>query len=132
MDIDYPRLEQDIKASFPPVKLAIGYGSSFFPQKSYDYKAPRQSQLDVVLVVQNTHAFHLDNLRRNPTHYSLFVRAMGVTLGAKFYRKIQNTVIPVVFNPFVTLGEYQLKYGVIAFQDLIEDLSHWEYLTLAG
>ncbi len=43
MDIDYPRLSQDIQDTFPPVKLAIGYGSSFFPQKSYDAKARAES-----------------------------------------------------------------------------------------
>ncbi len=85
-----------------------------------------------MLVVQNVHAFHLENLRRNPSHYSLLVRAMGASLGAKFYRKVQNSLIPVVYHPFVSLGEHQVKYGVVTLQDLISDLSHWEYLSLAG
>lgn len=34
---DLEKFGQLIGQAFPPVKLAVGYGSAFFQQKNYDY-----------------------------------------------------------------------------------------------
>jgi hypothetical protein len=38
-NIDFGNFQSLLINTFPPIKLGVGYGSAFFQQKSYDYKA---------------------------------------------------------------------------------------------
>jgi translocator assembly and maintenance protein 41 len=140
----------------PGIDYAFGYGSGVFHQKSRDNANP--GMIDIILAVDNPHAWHERNLQRHSDHYSLMAR-LG---GAHFVMWLQvNFGARLYFHPFVNMNinlddsknasnpqpnelanqtkisksvtiQRQVKYGVVSSDDLIQDLVNWDYLYLAG
>lgn len=120
-----------ILSKFPlPLSFCFAYGSGVKEQLGYDKAKKRKSMIDLIYCVDNSHRWHATNLERNPEHYS----AMGL-LGSDFIAKYQRKFgARVYFNTLVPIeGEnIMIKYGVIATDDLIEDLLDWRDLYIAG
>jgi len=94
-------------------------------------------QIDLILAVANTKEFHVENLRKNKTHYTYFVRS---TRG-KVVHYIQEYGARMHFNHMKLSNIEQIKqmsngetcsldvrYGVISLDDMLRDLQHWETL----
>ena len=93
------------------------------------------------MAVENTKDFHAENLKRNKEHYTYFVRS---TRGLAVH-KIQDFGANIHFNN-ITLkdnehikemsnGEQtqaQIRYGVIAIDDMLRDLKLWETLLTSS
>jgi mitochondrial translocator assembly and maintenance protein 41 len=114
---------------------AFAYGSGVLSQQE---RATRNTNagsnlLDFVVVARDAYRFHKDNLRINPDHYAgPFLlstdRAARITWWQR--HSIHNRVLR---NPRVYFNVTDhFKYGVVQVQDLVEDLTDWTYLYLAG
>eukprot|EP00986_Skeletonema_menzelii_P011947 scaffold6334_cov139-Skeletonema_menzelii.AAC.7 len=129
---------------FPTTGLdyAFGYGSGVLKQQSSS-----AGMVDVILAVDDTYEWHKQNLEAHPHHYSGFARVGG----ARFVHWMQNLGARLYFHPFVdvdinitsddgidvtnqhpTTIQREIKYGIVSTDDLIEDLTCWKYLYLAG
>lgn len=62
--------------SLPKYDFALTYGSGVFRQKGYSEKDKKNAMLDVIIGVKDPEAWHKENLRKNPKHYSS-VRHLG-------------------------------------------------------
>ena len=89
------------------------------------------------MAVANTKDFHEENLARNKTHYTYFVRS---TKG-KIVHHIQDMAARMHFNHTtinssehiqqISNGEtdrVKIRYGIIQIDDMLRDLHHWETL----
>ena len=133
-----------IASSFPTTGLdyAFGYGSGVLKQQSSS-----AGMVDIILAVDDTYEWHKQNLETHPHHYSGFATVGG----ASFVHWMQNLGARLYFHPFVdvdinvtsddgidgtnkhtTTIQREIKYGVVSTDDLIEDLTCWKYLYLAG
>ena len=97
--------------------------------------------IDLIMAVDNTKEFHEENLSRNKTHYTYFIRS---TKG-KLVHKIQDMAARVHFNHTkLTASEHikelsngeasqvQIRYGIISLDDMLRDLQHWETLLTSS
>lgn len=113
----------------------------------------------MILAVDDSAAWHLDNTRMNPHHYS-FVRCFGprgisliqekwpAYLYYNPYVSLDGEVcaLSLILFPFTLLPKARLmercdwvftmmqkvKYGVISMKHLLADLLHWETLYVSG
>ena len=135
--------------SFPTdgVDYAFGYGSGVLKQQqpfSDESHSTKSGMVDIILAVDDTYSWHKHNLQSNKNHYSGFARIGG----SSFVYWMQNLGARLYFHPFVTVEldlslsndikhqrtttQREIKYGVISTDDMIEDLTQWKYLYLAG
>ena len=106
---------------------AFGYGSGVFSQ------GHNPGMLDMILVVQDAQVFHWENQAKNPSHYATWIRSvdpqgyvaaglqrcfLGGRDGKVFFHVIEDPI--------------PLKYGVIQYEDFIQDLTQWKSLYIAG
>ncbi|GJQ12809.1 hypothetical protein GpartN1_g4600.t1 [Galdieria partita] len=113
--------------SLPPVKFAFAYGSGAVPQMG-TYK--ETSMLDLILVLEDSFQWHQENMKRNPSHYAFIPKAVGPKLTSSV--QTCKVGVPVLYNTLVPFQSGLMKYGCVAFADLLEDLQSWKYLFLAG
>lgn len=115
-----------ILARFPTRHLTycFAYGSGVFRQSGRNDRP----MVDLMMVVNDTHDFHQENLSANPDHYSALriagpsvVSAVQTQCGANVY-----------FNTNVTVDGLTFKYGVVDKTDFTQDLRSWRTLYLAG
>mmetsp|Transcript_16029 Transcript_16029/g.29368 ORF Transcript_16029/g.29368 Transcript_16029/m.29368 type:complete len:219 (-) Transcript_16029:231-887(-) len=111
---------------FPSVAYAVQYGSSVLakPHTGIDTNA----QVDLILGVDDPLAWHKANIELNPKDYSEVV----LKKGAEFLVESSAQAAGIHYNPYVQEGEKIYKYGVIALNDLINDLNKWETFYIAG
>lgn len=109
-----------------PVKYAFAYGSGVFSQgKSSDAAKP---QVDLIFGVSYPEHWHDLNIRQNPGHYSSLK-----TFGSSAVSFVQEKLgAGVYFNPYVEIDGLKIKYGVVSIDTLLDDLTNWESLYLAG
>lgn len=125
-DVFYER-EQTLRkflATLPSTPYVAAYGSATFPQRhNHDVQ-----MLDLIIGVDATHDWHLENVASNPSHYS-FLRHFGI----RTIDMIQSLPAKVYYNTGVNADTNLLvKYGVISLADLRDDLLHWRNLYLSG
>ena len=113
---------------------AFGYGSVAVPQYG---RTVKNSQLDLILVVDDPLRWHMANLQMNPNHYSSIASLNSGQLLKKIISKWPHPA--VYYNPFVTWHDPTnaspsliIKYGVIGYQNLISDLNTWCSLYISG
>lgn len=118
---------QGILGSFrAPIRFAFGYGSGIFPQKGYS--SDDKVQLDLIFGVTHPEHWHSLNLRQNRHHYS----ALG-SLGEWTVSEIQkNFGAHLYYNTNVKINGLNVKYGVIAMDQLLKDMNEWETLYISG
>ena len=130
---------------FPKVAYCIAYGSGVFSQTSVP-SSSSPPMLDFIFAVDDPESWHTENLRLNPSHYNFLAAAGGgrwiaklqdsSTLGARVWF---NTLVPVPPCAILSSGsdasivpQRLMKYGVVSNGALVEDLTHWSALYLAG
>lgn len=123
-------LSAQILTRFPKkFAFCFAYGSGVKKQSGYTEAALKETLIDLIFCVDDPLQWHTQNIAMNPSHYS-FMRFLGpsavssfqTNYGAKIYC---NTLVPIDSN-------CTIKYGVIAVNDLCNDLSHWTDLYVAG
>ncbi|KAI8805050.1 Mmp37-domain-containing protein [Cladochytrium replicatum] len=109
-----------------PVRFAFAYGSGVFPQAGYSAK--KRPMVDFVFGVTHPGHWHSLNMRQNREHYSFLAG-----LGSDAVSFVQNKVpAHVYYNPYVEIKGMLIKYGVISMDTLLDDLSNWKSLYMAG
>lgn len=123
------RALESILDGYPPVQYAFGYGSKVFPQGAGSEIS--NSQIDMMLVVDDSRQFHQQNIARHRDDYSSLA-----LLGPSVVDRVGRLGAGVYFNPFVQVRPHgtpmELKYGVTSTETLVRDLTHWDSLYLAG
>ncbi|KAI5964059.1 TAM41 [Candida pseudojiufengensis] len=104
-----------------PIDSSIGYGSGIIPQDGYELK--EEKQLDFIFLVKDSRIFHQENLKQNPNHYS--------TSSTWLINLIQGKN-GIYFNPYITVKEKIIKYGIVTKRSALMDLSEWSSLYFAG
>ena len=115
----------------PKFASAFAYGASILTPD-----VPSQ-MLDYVIVVEDAHKWHEENIELNPSHYSKLMRVFGAT-GVNLVS--DNVGIGIHFNTFVDIDAPNLeafkqtkyKYGVVERRKIERDVEGWENLFLAG
>jgi translocator assembly and maintenance protein 41 len=89
--------------------------------------------VDMVFAVDDPVAWHIENMERNPTHYTpLF------PLPARLIAYFQESFgASIWFNALVRMNiqrypDRLMKYGVISTRAMVQDLLHWNHLYVAG
>ena len=118
---------ESILGSFKaPIRFAFGYGSGVYSQKGYTSKD--NVQIDLIFGVTHTEHWHSLNIRQNRHHYSALAN-----LGEWTVSGIQkNFGAHLYYNPLVKINGLNVKYGVIAMDQLLKDMNEWETLYVAG
>lgn len=107
------------------VEYAFAYGSGALQQKD-ENKA--EKMIDFILCTNDPVVFHTENIQKNPSHYSLLR-----WIGAKPLSRFQTGLAArVYYNTHVKVGSRQMKYGVVATEDLNQDLLDWRWLYVSG
>ena len=167
-------------ASLPPYLCAFGYGSALFPScdddgsssSSSSHQATRgkrtdgtserpglaaaslsSPQIDVIVVVEDSRAWHRDNLAANRTHYSgplimVSARDRARDESSRLHQhplplslqggeraivwSAQHLGVGVHFNTDIAFQDRRIKYGVVDAVDLCRDLEDWDAFFLAG
>ncbi|KAG5984458.1 hypothetical protein E4U55_004678 [Claviceps digitariae] len=131
-----------------PIVYCFAYGSGVFPQgdisrsvteaefRAVHPKPPEAlvkaqmgspKMIDFIFGVSHTQHWHSINIRQHRNHYS------GIaSLGSGFVSSVQNYGAGVYFNPFVEVNGMLIKYGVTSIDNLVNDLTTWDNLYLAG
>ncbi|KAF5657049.1 proline transporter [Fusarium heterosporum] len=131
-----------------PIVYCFAYGSGVFPQgpsktsiTESEFRAVHpnppealiKSQkgspkvLDFIFGVSHVEHWHSINMKQNRHHYSGLA-----SLGSGSVSRVQNWGAGVYFNPFVEVNGMLIKYGVTSIDNLVQDLSSWDSLYLAG
>lgn len=120
-------LKQLVKKRFPcGIDSSFAYGSAIFKQKG-DIKQD-SNMIDMILVVNDPEKWHKENLKINPNDYSLIRH-----FGSKFISYVGNrTSSGILYNPMIKYENLLFKYGVISRSKLIDDLTNWSHLFVAG
>ncbi len=122
-------LFQRILTNFPRkhMRLVFAYGSGVFQQQGH--KDMSKNMIDFIFVVDNSIAWHTENLARNGSHYS-FLKYIS---GPKAISLIQEKLgAHVYFNTLVPCEDRIVKYGVISTNDFRDDLLDWDTLYISG
>ncbi|GAB0133066.1 hypothetical protein EsDP_00001482 [Epichloe bromicola] len=83
--------------------------------------------IDFIFGVSHTQHWHSINIRQHRNHYS------GIaSLGSGLVSHVQNYGAGVYFNPYVEVNGMLIKYGVTSIDNLVNDLTTWDNLYLAG
>eukprot|EP01147_Barroeca_monosierra_P011193 gene11193-3250_t len=120
-------LTERLLCYLPVTKFAFAYGSAAFPQHNHIYNS--RTMLDIIIAVEDAEAFHSQNIRVNPYHYSYAARMIGPKNIAAIQ---QSTGARIYYHPYVYLGDQLVKYGVISLEDIKTDLLTWETLYVSG
>jgi mitochondrial translocator assembly and maintenance protein 41 len=145
------KLQDLLHSVFPTDQLvhAFGYGSGVFSQGINNSNnnnnnndpppPPPPGMIDMILVVRDAQAWHQANQAMNADHYAMWLRTMdpqgmcAASLQRAFRgggggrgRQDGKVFFHVIDDPI------PLKYGVIQTQDLVQDLTGWDSLYVAG
>ena len=150
---------QVILEQFPPVMYAFGYGSGVFSQQAslgqQKLSSPSSSSsslnhtpgmLDIIFVVDDPTSFHKQNMKLWPEHYASWLRYVDGGTGlvcSNLQTHGLGSLLPfpsskgwlsdahVLFH-VVDDKPAWMKYGVISQKDIVNDLTGWESLYIAG
>ncbi|KAJ3027428.1 UNVERIFIED_CONTAM: Mitochondrial translocator assembly and maintenance protein 41 [Siphonaria sp. JEL0065] len=111
-----------------PVRCAAGYGSGVFKQIGYDDPTKKAPMIDLIFGVSHPEHWHYLNMEQNPSHYSFLSR-----FGAQPVAFLQEKMgAGMYFNTDITIDGMRIKYGVISMKHLLQDLTEWNNLYVAG
>ncbi len=90
-------------------------------------KMNKVSLVDTILVVDDYESWHKQNYARNKKHYPLIARFTSIKLVNYFQKKGAN----IHFNTYTDEEGRILRYGVVGYNDFINDLKYWRTLTVS-
>jgi translocator assembly and maintenance protein 41 len=83
--------------------------------------------LDFVFGVTHTEHWHSINMKQHRDHYSGLA-----SLGSGAVSRVQDWGAGVYYHPYIEVNGMLIKYGVTSIDNLVNDLSSWDSLYLAG
>lgn len=107
----------------PESRSVYGYGSGVFKQAS-----SVKPLTDVIFVVDDLKGWHMENMKLNPSDYSLIGRLYINRSSIKRIKGLNG----VTYFSEINGGEYTFKYGVIELVDFMTGLDTWNNLFMAG
>ncbi|CAD6184101.1 unnamed protein product [Caenorhabditis auriculariae] len=107
------------------IEYAFAYGSGALQQRD---ESIEEKMVDFVVVTRNPISFHEENLIKNPSHYS-FLRILGPKMITRFQC---NLGARVYYNTQVQAHGRKIKYGVISYDNMKQDLLDWRWIYVAG
>ncbi|PHH79018.1 hypothetical protein CDD82_2711 [Ophiocordyceps australis] len=131
-----------------PIVYCFAYGSGVFPQESSSRVIPEDEfravhphppealmraqrgspkMIDFIFGVTHTQHWHSINMKQHRNHYSSIA-----SFGSGLVSRVQDWGAGVYFNPYIEVNGMLIKYGVTSIQNLVQDLSTWNNLYLAG
>jgi translocator assembly and maintenance protein 41 len=117
----------NVLPGFPPVRWAAAYGSAALQQAGY--KPKNNSMVDYIFAVDSPADWHRGNIAANPSHYS-FLKWMGSGVVGHVQEEWASGVY---YNTLIDWeGDQRIKYGVVSVNKLVEDLTDWRHMYLAG
>uniref|UniRef100_A0A1A9W6H7 Phosphatidate cytidylyltransferase, mitochondrial n=1 Tax=Glossina brevipalpis TaxID=37001 RepID=A0A1A9W6H7_9MUSC len=126
-------LYRDILARFPRGNLSyvFAYGSAVKQQLGYKkVNQQKDNIIDLIFCVKDPVGWHAENIKRHESHYSA-LRHLGPIFVMKYQEYFAAKVYFNTLVPFRDL-DVNIKYGVISREHLLQDLSEWKYLYIAG
>lgn len=131
-----------------PIVYCFAYGSGVFPQEDNgrsitdaEFRAVHPKPppslvkaqkgapkvLDFVFGVTHTEHWHSINMKQHRDHYSGLA-----SLGSGAVSRVQDWGAGVYYHPYIEVNGMLIKYGVTSIDNLVNDLSSWDSLYLAG
>uniref|UniRef100_H2S0L2 Phosphatidate cytidylyltransferase, mitochondrial n=1 Tax=Takifugu rubripes TaxID=31033 RepID=H2S0L2_TAKRU len=118
-----------ILSEFPQdISLAFAYGSGVFKQHGTNQGQMEKNMLDFVIAVDDPVTWHTMNLLQNRKHYSI-LKLLGPTTVSSIQHDYGASIY---YNTLVPVDGRKIKYGVISTESLLDDLTHWKTLYVAG
>ena len=106
----------------PNAEIIVGYGSKV---KSQANDKGIQKQIDLILGVDDSLAWHRQNYEMNPGDYQSKLGYKLLPLYHKFGTKIN-------YISYIPFQNHMFKIGIVETSDLLVDLIEWENFFLAG
>ncbi|EFA84752.1 mitochondrial matrix Mmp37 family protein [Heterostelium album PN500] len=116
-----------ILSQFPKIKYGFAYGSGVISQKGYESNSNKQPMIDLVFAVENSEQWHKENIKQNFDHYSFLAY-----FGESTVTTVQKMAAKVYYNTLLNYNGIRYKYGVIEYNDLLDDLKNWDSLYISG
>lgn len=110
----------------PEVLGAYGYGSGVFTQ--INKKLNQDTQIDIILVVEDMKQWHQQNMQMNPQDYK---RSAAKYL-SNYEKKENDLGSEITYLPFLKDANHTFKIGVISNKSFIRELEYWESYFIAG
>jgi len=127
-DVPDSSFYKNILSSFPGgMNLVFSYGSGVFTQNPSEPVSTKM--IDFVFVVSDPKEWHRKNLHMNKNHYSVLMRAAGLT---RILSLMENYGAAAYFNTGVQMLGRTIKYGTISEDNLLKDLTTWNTMYFAG
>lgn len=118
------QLISDFIKTLPDVSAVYGYGSGVINQIGSGAKI---GQIDLIVVVSDTEKFHIKNLEINPDYYTRSTKRFFLK-----HKLLHNFGADICYIPYIKYKENKFKIGIISRADLINDLTNWKNLYMAG
>lgn len=118
------QLIKDFINTLPEVNAVYGYGSGVINQIGSGAKC---GQIDLIVVVNDTEKFHIKNLELNPNYYTKSAKKFFLK-----YKLLHSFGADICYIPYIKYKENKFKIGVISRSSLIDDLTNWKNLYMAG
>lgn len=129
------RLHNILACFEAPVRFAFAYGSGVFSQTAAGPEHTKRpatkdgkKMIDFIMAVTHPQHWHSLNMAQHPSHYSMLSRLLG-SIGIGL---VQQRGAKIWYNPYVTLEDELIKYGIMSVDDLCDDLLDWETLYVSG
>ena len=118
-----------IASMFPHVEFALSF-PLISRTREFPYLKPAANvaTTNLLFAVKNLHQWHLDNIAKNRSHYSLAARATKT----KVISVIQDRGARIHRNTFKTASGELAQYWIVDYKDLIMDLWQWETLAASS
>lgn len=109
------------------IVAAFGYGSGVFKQNGYTLQD--HPMIDTIFVVENPHLWHQENIKKNPSDYSL---AGKIILKYFDINAIKKTT-GVTYQTDIKFQSNIFKYGIIGKEKFIDSMwGNWDNFFIQG
>ena len=106
---------------------AFGYGSGIFKQAGYTLQ--KKPMIDTIFIVENPHLWHKENMKKNPSDYSLSGR-----IALKYFdlNAVKSTT-GVTYQSNISFQHSTFKYGIIGKKRFMDSMmGNWEHFFIQG
>lgn len=110
----------------PEALGAYGYGSGVFKQVGYD--SSDKPQIDLIFLVDDLRAWHLENMETNRDDYTFSGR---VFINFSNVKKLKGNN-RITYYSHIQENGYRFKYGVMEEEDFLSFLESWDNFFIAG
>lgn len=115
--------------TMPGVIAFFGLGSNVFKQIG---NGTKEGQIDGIAAIENGPKFHIKNMKFNPKYYSITGKLFFWSTQFKLTKQVQLVGADICYLTYIKYEGKTFKVGFIERQDLLDDLTNWKNLYMAG